>query len=266
MRKSREPLYSLDRAKSTALVKAFSFSSKCVLVLPKRYSQEEILIWAVKGLLSNKRKNIKKEGFVFHMVKISSLHWWFKDMESQLSLSAIQTDFWRQSQEFATTAEQIEALLQPNHILPEMFTTGFTMAAEKFAEHARRNSEWLRYWAEKNRWLLEEVPSLKKTIHLQPLFIGRSFRWSAALRQSHTFTLAGEDKAYTTGKNDGLINYRMKICQGCVTICVSRFGGRNTSDYDLLIYTANCPQTHRRLGCFVESLSHWKHDLLCWSE
>ena len=90
-------------------------------------------------------------------------------MESQLSLSAIQTDlFWEdKAKNLQQLAEPIEALPTTDIIiLPEMFTTGFTMAAEKFAESMQGETvEWLRYWAyEKNRWLLEEVPSLKKAI------------------------------------------------------------------------------------------------------
>ncbi len=65
----------------------------------------------------------------------------------------------------------------------------------------------------------------------------------------HTFTLAGENKAYTTGQNNGIVAYKdWKIC---LRVCYDlRFPvwGRNTSDYDLLIYTANWP--HKRIAAW----------------
>ena len=65
----------------------------------------------------------------------------------------------------------------------------------------------------------------------------------------HTFTLAGEHKAYATGQNDGLVHYKgWKIC---LRVCYDlRFPvwARNTSDYDVLIYTANWP--HKRIDAW----------------
>ena len=59
----------------------------------------------------------------------------------------------------------------------------------------------------------------------------------------HTFTLAGEDKVYKRGNDDGIIIFKgWKIC---LRICYDlRFPvwSRNTQDYDLLIYVANWPK------------------------
>lgn len=59
----------------------------------------------------------------------------------------------------------------------------------------------------------------------------------------HLFTLAGEDKTYTSGKEKLIVEYKgWKICP---LICYDlRFPvfARNTEDYDLLIYVANWPK------------------------
>ena len=175
-------------------------------------------------------------------------------MESQLSLSAIQTDlFWEdKTKNFQQLAEQIEAISTTDIIiLPEMFTTGFTMAAEKFAESMQGETvEWLRYWAEKKQAAIGGSTIIKEgdSIYNRFLLVDPSGEIQYYDKR-HTFTLAGEDKAYATGKNDGLINYKgWKIC---LRVCYDlRFPvwGRNTSDYDLLIYTANWP--HKRIDAW----------------
>ena len=59
----------------------------------------------------------------------------------------------------------------------------------------------------------------------------------------HLFTLAGEDKVYTAGKDKILIEYKgFKICP---LICYDlRFPvfARNVEDYDILLYVANWPK------------------------
>jgi predicted amidohydrolase len=60
----------------------------------------------------------------------------------------------------------------------------------------------------------------------------------------HSFTLAGEDKVYTSGNKKLIVNYKgWKICP---LICYDlRFPvwARNTENYDLLIFMANWPIT-----------------------
>ena len=64
-----------------------------------------------------------------------------------------------------------------------------------------------------------------------------------------TFTLASEDQTYASWKTMWIVTYKnWKIC---LRVCYDlRFPvwGRNTSDYDLLIYTANWP--HKRIAAW----------------
>ena len=175
-------------------------------------------------------------------------------MESQLTLTALQTNlFWEdKAKNLQQLAEQIEALPTSDIIiLPEMFTTGFTMAAEKFAESMQGETvEWLRYWAEKKQAAIAGSTVIKENnkCYNRFLFVSPNGRIQFYDKR-HTFTLAGEDKAYAKGENDGLIDYKgWKIC---LRVCYDlRFPvwGRNTSDYDLLIYTANWP--HKRIAAW----------------
>ena len=75
-------------------------------------------------------------------------------MESQLSLSAIQTDlFWEDKRRiFNTCGTNRTAASNRCHYFPEMFTTGFTMAAEKFAESMQgKTVQWLKELAYKKQ-------------------------------------------------------------------------------------------------------------------
>ncbi len=61
--------------------------------------------------------------------------------------------------------------------------------------------------------------------------------------KKHLFTLAGEDKIYTSGKEKVIVNYKnWKIClQVCYDLRFPVFA-RNTENYDLLIYVASWPK------------------------
>ena len=61
--------------------------------------------------------------------------------------------------------------------------------------------------------------------------------------KKHLFTLAGEDKIYTSGKDKVIVKYNdWKIClQVCYDLRFPVFS-RNTENYDLLIYVASWPK------------------------
>ncbi len=61
--------------------------------------------------------------------------------------------------------------------------------------------------------------------------------------KKHLFTLAGEDKIYTSGKEKVIVNYNnWKIClQVCYDLRFPVFS-RNIENYDLLIYVASWPK------------------------
>ena len=133
-------------------------------------------------------------------------------------------------------------------ILPEMFTTGFSMKPEVLAEE--ENGEGLR-WMQQTAGTRNCAVTGSLIIKEKGHYFNRLF-WVfpdgnyAVYDKRHLFTLAGEEKHYTAGKSQLLIDYKgWKIMP---LICYDlRFPvwSRNVFDYDLAIYVANWPERRR---------------------
>ena len=130
-------------------------------------------------------------------------------------------------------------------VLPEMFTTGFTMNPNEVAETMQGETVfWLKKLAkEKNCAITGSLVIEEKGNYYNRLVFVFPSGEIQTYDKRHLFTLAGEDKVYTSGKEKLIIDYLgWKICP---LICYDlRFPvfARNTEDYDLLIYVANWPE------------------------
>jgi omega-amidase len=129
-------------------------------------------------------------------------------------------------------------------VLPEMFTTGFTMNPEKVAEKMNGFSvSWMQKIAKEKQTAIcgSLVISDFNKFYNRFVFVHPSGEIET-YNKKHSFTLAGEDKVYTSGTKKMIIEYKgWKICP---LICYDlRFPvwARNTENYDLLIYIANWP-------------------------
>lgn len=130
-------------------------------------------------------------------------------------------------------------------ILPEMFTTGFTMNAAQVAETMEgKTLDWLKIVSNKRDVVFigsliisEGKKYYNRLVCVQPRGIVTYYD------KRHTFTLAGEHKTYKSGNEKIIFEYKgWKICP---LVCYDlRFPvwSRNTEDYDVLIYVANWPQ------------------------
>ena len=130
-------------------------------------------------------------------------------------------------------------------VLPEMFTTGFTMNPNDVAETMQGET----------LLLLKSLAKAKNSAITGSLIIKEKNNFYNRLvfifpsgeiqfyNKNHLFTLAGEDKVYASGKEKLIIEYLgWKICP---LICYDlRFPvfARNVEDYDILIYVANWPK------------------------
>lgn len=130
-------------------------------------------------------------------------------------------------------------------ILPEMFTSGFTMNPQEVAENM--NGETMNW--------LKKIAS-EKQIAITGSFVveenGTYFNRLAFVfpngeiefyNKRHLFSLAGEEKVYTKGEIKKIIHY--KGWDICPLICYDlRFPvfSRNIENYDLLLYVANWPK------------------------
>ncbi|SFR37889.1 Carbon-nitrogen hydrolase [Robiginitalea myxolifaciens] len=130
-------------------------------------------------------------------------------------------------------------------VLPEMFSTGFTMNPERVErDAAARTLEWMRDRAASMNIAL--AGSL-----VWPLETGYANRFIFMCPDGqfhfydkrHTFTLTGEHKAYKSGDQKVVWQYKgFRICpQICYDLRFPVFS-RNTEDYDLLLYVANWPE------------------------
>lgn len=130
-------------------------------------------------------------------------------------------------------------------VLPEMFTSGFTMNPEKVAEPmGGKTIKWLCdiarevHTAITGSLVIEEKGNyFNRLVFVSPTGTIKQYD------KRHTFTLAGEDKVYAAGHKKLIVNYKgWKIC---LLICYDlRFPvwARNTEDYHLLVYVANWPE------------------------
>ena len=129
-------------------------------------------------------------------------------------------------------------------VLPEMFTTGFSMNAAHLAEPAQgKTFQWMqKIAAEKDAAVTGSVITSQKGHFYNRLYFVYPDGSFKKYDKKHTFTLAEEDKTYASGKEKLVLEYKgWKICP---LVCYDlRFPvwARNTEDYDVLIYVANWP-------------------------
>ena len=130
-------------------------------------------------------------------------------------------------------------------VLPEMFNTGFSMTPKHLAESMDGETvKWMQEMAMKsNAAIVGSIIILENNCYFNRLLFVQPNNTIKFYNKRHTFTLAGEDKEYTAGKENLIIDYKgWKICP---LICYDlRFPvwSRNTQNYDLLLYVANWPK------------------------
>ena len=170
-------------------------------------------------------------------------------MRNELKVTILQSDlFWENPDANRRMfSEKINNIIEHTDliVLPEMFTTGFTMNASLLAEsESGQTLDWMKIQAnKKNSALVGSFIVSEKNNFYNRLFFVKPNGDYYTYDKRHTFTLADEHLTYTSGKELLTINFLgWKICP---LICYDlRFPvwSRNTCDYDLLIYIANWPQ------------------------
>jgi predicted amidohydrolase len=147
--------------------------------------------------------------------------------------------------------QQLRALNQPTDliILPEMFTTGFSMDAAALAEPLEGPTlAWLTKQAEQYRAVITGSYMVQvgenyfnRLIWMQPDGTYQHYD------KHHLFRLAGETEVFTPGQNKVILT--LKGWRICPLICYDlRFPvwSRNRHyEYDVLLYVANWPETRR---------------------
>lgn len=166
-----------------------------------------------------------------------------------LKLALIQTDIvWQNAEQNRILySKKINSIISEVDfiVLPEMFTTGFSLQPYEIAETMQGETvQWMKQTASEAKAvicgsviILEEDKYFNRFLFVQPS--GEI----AFYNKRHLFTLAGEDKVYTAGNEKVIIEYKgWKICP---LICYDlRFPvwARNVEEYDVLLYVANWPK------------------------
>jgi len=130
-------------------------------------------------------------------------------------------------------------------VLPEMFSTGFTMNASEVAETMQGETiEWMKLKAkQKNATVTGSVVITENEKFYNRMFFVFPSGEFQYYDKRHSFSLAGEDKVYTCGNKKVIIDYLdWKIClQVCYDLRFPVFV-RNVENYDLILYVANWPK------------------------
>lgn len=170
---------------------------------------------------------------------------------NNLNVTIIQTNlYWENSiKNIAHFDAKINAITEPTDIivLPEMFTTGFTMNPKLLAEeHGGNGLQWMIQKAkEKNCVVTGSISVKEKNKFYNRLYWAKPDGSYEFYDKRHLFKMGKEDQHYSAGNKKLIIEYKgWKICP---LICYDlRFPvwSRNKKDttYDVLIYVANWPE------------------------
>ncbi len=144
-------------------------------------------------------------------------------------------------------SEKIDAIKQEVDliVLPEMFTTGFTMHTSCVTPELQEMSlEWMKTTAKKkNARVMGSVIHHENEAVFNRLWVVSPDGNQSFYDKKHLFTLAKEHEHFSAGKQKLLVEIKgWKISP---LICYDlRFPvwARNVEDYDLLLYVANWPE------------------------
>lgn len=137
-------------------------------------------------------------------------------------------------------------------VLPEMFTTGFSMNALANAEPpGGETAQWMTALARRYDCAITgsiAVAGEDEQVFNRMLFV--TPQGSAHYDKRHLFRLAGEHKRYGEGCERVVVPWRgwRILLQVCYDLRFPVFS-RNRGDYDLAVYVANWPDTRRQ---------HWR--------
>ncbi|PTX22708.1 putative amidohydrolase [Pontibacter mucosus] len=171
-----------------------------------------------------------------------------------LRVTIVQTDLhWQDAEANRRMLSEKLAAAAPKTdliVLPEMFTTGFSMTPQGIAEQADTTTlGWMQEEAKRHQAVLTgSVMVQEGERFLNRLYWVRPDGTYAQYDKKHLFRMAREHDTYTPG-NERLI-VELKGWNVCPLVCYDlRFPvwSRNTDNaYDLLLYVANWPKVRRQ--------------------
>lgn len=167
----------------------------------------------------------------------------------KLNISLVQFDiFWENPDANRATVEELLSGVKTDVvILPEMFTTGFSMNAKSVAEPVNGHTyKWMKMLSSS----LNAVVSGSVIIKEGPFFYNR-FLWvkpdgsTAHYDKKHLFRLSDEVDVFTPGKEQVIVDYKgwKFLLLVCYDLRFPVWSRRSGIEYDGAIYTANWPES-----------------------
>jgi omega-amidase len=168
-----------------------------------------------------------------------------------MHITLVQTDlFWEKPEaNRADLEEKIRRHAQPSDVflLPEMFTSGFTMNAQAVAEPMHLTTfRWMHQLAQQTGAALAGSYVIRENNHFFNRFLWvQPDGFSAFYDKKHLFRKGGETEIYTSGTEKKIITW--KGWKFCPMICYDlRFPvwsrwQKDKAEYDCLLYVANWP-------------------------
>lgn len=172
-----------------------------------------------------------------------------------MKIALVQTDlFWEDPKQnikhFSTLFSELQSSTDLV-VLPEMFTTGFTMNPQNISDTEQEDTlKWMHEMAQTHQVALTgSIIYNELDRYYNRLYFITPQGETHFYNKRHLFSLAGEEKQFTAGNDRLIIEYKgVRICP---LICYDlRFPvfSRNTHDYDLLLYVASWPD--RRISAW----------------
>jgi omega-amidase len=173
---------------------------------------------------------------------------------SSLKFSLIQTAlFWEDKEaNLSMFAEKINSIDQSTEIivLPEMFTTGFTMQPEKFAETMDGPTiDWMRRWSfEKKAIITGSIIIEENEKYYNRLIWMLPNGQLGYYNKRHLFAFAGEDEKYKGGHERLIASVKgwkinLQICYDLrFPVWARQQLVDDIKEYDVILYVANWPE------------------------
>lgn len=145
---------------------------------------------------------------------------------------------------FQAIEENFEGVDADVFLLPEMFSTGFSMEPDEIADRNNETLGWMQYFAEKKNSAVCGSASIEEDgkFYNRMYFVKPDGAYEKYDKR-HLFSFSGEDKVYSPGKERVITEYRgvRILLQVCYDLRFPVFS-RNRDDYDLALYVANWPE------------------------
>lgn len=171
-------------------------------------------------------------------------------MKENLRISIIQSPIeWEKRSENLRHFEKLIAEVSSNSdlaVLPEMFTTGFSMKPQSLAETMDGTTiQTVKTWANKYKLAIAGSFIAEENSH----YFNRAFFVEpngvlTCYDKRHLFSMAGENKYYTPGNKQVIVSYKgwNIMLLVCYDLRFPVWSRNRKNQYDLALYMANWPE------------------------